>query len=262
MVLAADGWPGWTVFLWVTVAMAGARTAAMALNRIVDAEIDARNPRTAGRELPAGRLRRRDAAALAVAGFTALVIAGAALNPLTLALLPVAMFFLAGYSYTKRFTWLCHAWLGLTIGAAGAGGWIAVTGSFALPAVLLWAGLGLWIAGFDVVYGLLDLRFDREYGISSVPARFGSGAAIAIARAAHVAAFAAFTALVPAAGLALPYGLALLCVGGVLVYQHALLRTREPGDVLRSFNANLWLSSILLGGVVLDLWLRGVSAWP
>ena len=255
MLLAADGWPGWSVFLWVTLAMAGARTAAMALNRWIDAEIDARNPRTASREIPSGRLRRTDAAWLAAGGFVVLAVAGFALNPLTLALLPVAVFFLVTYSFTKRFTWLCHAWLGLTIGAAGAGGWIAVTGAFAWPAVLLWAGLGLWIAGFDVVYALLDLAFDREHAIQSVPARFGRDAAIGIARALHLLAFVTLVALKPVAGLGVPYALALAGVALVLVYQHWLLRTRETGDVLRSFNANLWLSSILLGGVIVDvLW--------
>jgi 4-hydroxybenzoate polyprenyltransferase len=173
MLLAAGGWPGWSVFGWVTLAMAGARTAAMAVNRVVDAELDAQNPRTATREIPAGRMSRRDGMLLALGGFAVLIVAGAALNPLTLALLPVAVAFLVAYSYTKRITWLCHAWLGVTIGAAGAGGWIAVTGSFAWPAILLWLGLGLWIMGFDVIYALMDLEFDRARGVHSIPARFG-----------------------------------------------------------------------------------------
>ena len=260
MLLAANGWPGWGVFLLITLAMAGARTAAMALNRWIDAEIDARNPRTSAREIPAGRLRRSDAAWLAAGGFALLAAAGAALNPLTLALLPVAVFFLVAYSFTKRFTWLCHAWLGLTIGAAGAGGWIAVTGAFSWPAVLLWAGLGLWIAGFDIVYALLDLEFDRQHGIHSVPARFGRDGAIGIARASHLLAFAALAAVGPVAGLGVPYALALVGVAVVLTYQHVLLRTRETGDVLRSFNANLWLSSILLAGVVADVLLGATSS--
>ena len=255
MLLAAGGWPGWSDFLWITLAMAGARTAAMALNRAVDAEIDARNPRTQAREIPAKRLSKVDAYLLAAAGFAALIAAGAALNPLTLALLPVAVFFLVGYSFTKRFTWWCHAWLGLTIGAAGAGGWIAVTGAFAWPAVVLWVGLGLWIAGFDVIYALMDVEFDVREGIHSVPARFGPEAAGWIARGAHALAFAAFTTLTAAPGLGTAYLVSLLGVAGVLVAQHALLRVREPSAALRSFNANLWLSSILLAGVVVDLWL-------
>lgn len=255
MILAAGGWPGWVVFGLVTLAMAGARTAAMALNRVIDAEIDARNPRTAQREIPSGRLTRRDGLLLAGAGFVALIVAGAALNPLTLALLPVAVLFLAGYSFTKRFTWLCHFWLGLTIGAAGAGGWIAVTGSFAWPAVLLWIGLGTWIAGFDIIYALLDLEVDRATGIRSVPARFGRAGAISISRACHAVAFVTLVALGPASGLGTPYAVSLVGVAAVLGYQHYLLRTRDAVDVLKSFNANLWLSSVLLAGVVLDVML-------
>ena len=130
MLLAADGWPGWRVFLLVTLAMVGARTAAMAANRVIDARIDALNPRTAGREIPSGRLTGRDGVVVALLGLAALLLAGALLNPLTLALLPVAVAFLVVYPYTKRFTWACHLWLGVTIGAAAAGGFIAVTGAF------------------------------------------------------------------------------------------------------------------------------------
>lgn len=253
MILAAGGWPGWVVFGLVTLAMAGARTAAMALNRVVDAEIDARNPRTAQREIPSGRLSRADGLWLAAVGFVALIAAGAALNPLTLALLPVAVLFLVGYSFTKRFTWLCHAWLGLTIGAAGAGGWIAVTGSFAWPAVLLWVALGLWVTGFDIIYSLLDHDVDRANGIHSVPARFGRQGAVAIARGCHAASFAGLVWLGLASELGGLYLVGLIGVAAVLIYQHVLLRTRDAGDVLKSFNANLWLSSVLLVGVVLDV---------
>ena len=255
MLLAADGWPGWGDVLWITVAMAGARTAAMALNRAFDAEIDARNPRTKAREIPSKTLSKTDAYLLAAAGFVALIVAGAALNPLTLALLPVAVFFLVGYSFTKRFTWWCHAWLGLTIGAAGAGGWIAVTGSFAWPAVVLWVGLGLWIAGFDVIYALMDVEFDVREGIHSVPARFGPEIAAWIARFVHLLAFGALAALAAWPGLGAAYVVSLVGVGVVLVAQHVLLRVHEPAAALRSFNANLWISSILLAGVVADIWL-------
>ncbi|WP_299427417.1 UbiA-like polyprenyltransferase, partial [uncultured Meiothermus sp.] len=130
MLLAAKGWPGWEVFGWITVAMVGARTSSMALNRLIDQKIDAVNPRTAKRHLPRGVVKPLEVLVLAVVGLLGLVVAAFNLNPLTAQLLPVAVFFLVGYSYTKRFTWLCHFWLGLTIGAATAGGWIAVTGAF------------------------------------------------------------------------------------------------------------------------------------
>jgi 4-hydroxybenzoate polyprenyltransferase len=253
MLLAERAWPGWAVFFWVTLAMVGARTASMALNRVIDAEIDARNPRTASRELPVGTLKKRDGLVLAGAGFALLVLAGWALNPLTLALLPVAVFFLSLYPYTKRFTWLCHYWLGLTIGAAAAGGWIAVTGTFAPGAVALWAGVGLWIAGFDIVYALLDYAFDTRHGVRSVPARFGPGAARRISAVTHVVAWFALAAALPLTGSSWPYLLGLLAVGGVLVVQHQLVRSRDVGDVLRSFNANLYVGAIMLLAIIADL---------
>lgn len=253
MVLAAGGWPGFAVFGWVTLAMVGARTAAMAINRVVDAEIDARNPRTADREIPAGRLGRRDGVALALAGVAAFALAGWALNPLTFALLPVAVAFLVLYPYTKRFTWACHLWLGVTIGAAAAGGWIAVTGAFAAPAVLLWLGAGAWIAGFDVIYALLDLPFDRSHGVHSIPARFGEARALNVTAALHALAFAALAGVGRAAELGWIYGAALVAVGAILIYQQVRARTLEPAAVLRGFNANLWIGALLLAGIALDV---------
>lgn len=254
MVLAARGWPGIATFAWITVAMIGARTAAMAVNRVADAGIDARNPRTADREIPTGRLTRRDGVALTIVGFALLVVAGWALNPLTAALLPVAAAFLILYPWTKRVTWLCHAWLGVTIGAAAAGGAIAVTGRFDLEAVLLWVAVGAWIAGFDVIYALLDLDFDREHGVHSVPARFGVRRAVAISAWAHAVAAAALLALWAVSPLGWTY-LAVVSLGVIplLTAQQALVRRRGAGAALRAFNANLWVSALVLIGVALDL---------
>ena len=257
MTVAADGWPGFATFAWITLAMAGARTAAMAVNRVVDAAIDARNPRTADREIPAGRLSRRDGVILALIGFAALAVAGWALNPLTAALLPVAFAFLTIYPWTKRFTWACHLWLGVTIGAAAAGGAIAVTGRFDLAAVLLWIAVGSWIAGFDVVYALLDLEFDRAHGIHSIPARFGEQRAVRISGAAHLVALAALLALPAATPLGLPYLTVVVAgVAPLLATQQWLVRRRGVGAALRAFNANLWISALVLGGVILDVLLR------
>jgi 4-hydroxybenzoate polyprenyltransferase len=256
MLLAADSFPGWSVFAWITLAMVGARTASMALNRVIDAAIDAQNPRTADREIPAGVLGARDGVLLAVAGFGVLAVAGWALNPLTLALLPVAVVFLALYPYTKRFTWACHAWLGVTVGAAAAGGWIAVTGSFESATLALWAGVALWIGGFDVVYAMLDEAFDRRAGLHSVPARFGVARARSVAIAAHVAAWAAlvWTGLLTGFGAFGWLGLAV--VAGVFVYQHALVARRGAGEALRAFDANLWVGSTVLLAVIVDLLVR------
>ncbi len=257
MTVAADGWPGFTTFAWITLAMAGARTAAMAVNRVVDAAIDARNPRTADREIPAGRLSRRDGVILALIGFAALAVAGWALNPLTAALLPVAFAFLTIYPWTKRFTWACHLWLGVTIGAAAAGGAIAVTGRFDLATVLLWIAVGSWIAGFDVIYALLDLEFDRAHGIHSIPARFGEQRAVRISGAAHLVALAALLALPAVTPLGLPYLTVVVAgVAPLLAAQQWLVRRRGVGASLRAFNANLWISALVLGGVILDVLLR------
>jgi 4-hydroxybenzoate polyprenyltransferase len=253
MLLAADGWPGAIVAGWITLAMVGARTAAMALNRVMDAAIDAANPRTADREIPRGVVARGEAIALAVAGFALLGLAGWALNPLTLALLPVAVVFLALYPTTKRFTWLCHAWLGVSVGAAAAGGWIAVTGSFAPAAWALWAAVALWVGGFDVVYAMLDEPFDRAHGVHSVPARFGALAAHRIAIAAHAAAAVAFAAALVAAGAGPIAWAGLAAVVAVFVHQHRLVARRGAGEALRAFDANLWVGALILAAVVADL---------
>jgi 4-hydroxybenzoate polyprenyltransferase len=253
MLLAANGWPGWVTFFWITLAMVGARTASMALNRVIDARIDAQNPRTAEREIPRGALLKRDGILLAIVSFALLALAGWALNPLTLMLLPVAVFFLSIYPYTKRFTWLCHYVLGLTIGAAAAGGWIAVTGAFAPATFALWAGVGLWIAGFDIIYALLDYDFDVKHGIYSIPARFGGERALTISAVTHLVAWLALGAVLPLARLGYFYATALLVVAGVLIYAHLLVRDKGAGAALASFNANLYVSSIVLLGVVLEL---------
>ena len=257
MLLAAGGWPGWRVFVLVTMAMVGARSAAMALNRVIDARIDAQNPRTRDREIPAGRLSRRDGLLLAALGLLVLGVAGALLNPLTLALLPIAVVFLTLYPYLKRFTWLCHFWLGATIGAAAAGGWIAVTGAFSFTAVALWLAVGTWIAGFDIIYGVLDLTFDRSVGLHSIPARFGVRRALAVSAITHLVSFAALAAVLLWIHLGWPYGVALVATAAVLLYEQVAVRRLEPAVVLRSFNANLVVGLLILLGIVGGLALRG-----
>ncbi len=250
MLLAAGGWPGWRTFLLITLAMIGARTAAMAMNRVIDAGVDRLNPRTQGREIPSGRLGRRDGLVLAAVGLVLLVVAGASLNALTLALLPVATIFLVIYPYLKRFTWLCHFWLGVTIGASAAGGWIAVTGTFAPTAVALWLAVGAWIAGFDIIYAVLDVPFDRRTGLHSVPARYGVGRALVISAITHAVAFLALAAVLVWMHLGWPYAVALAATGAVLLYEQVAVRREDVGDVLRSFNANLVVGVLMLLGIV------------
>ncbi len=254
MLIAAGGWPGWREFLLITLAMVGARTAAMAANRVIDARIDAMNPRTSGREIPSGRLSGAVGWWTTLIGLALLVVAGALLNRLTLLLLPVAVFFLILYPYTKRFTWACHLWLGITIGAAAAGGYIAISGAFASEAWLLWLGVGAWVAGFDVVYAILDLEFDRAHGVHSIPARFGLRGALVWALALHVIALAAFLLVPLHVSLGWPYLAAVLLTAAVLGWQHLALRKRDVGEVLTAFNANLVIGAIMLAGIAFGLW--------
>lgn len=253
MLLAAKGWPGWEVFGWVTVAMVGARTGAMALNRLIDRAIDAANPRTAGRHLPRGLVKPAEVLALAVVGLLLLTLAAYNLNPLTAQLLPVAVFFLVGYSYTKRFTWLCHFWLGLTIGAAAAGGWIAVSGAFEPALFALWAGTAFWLAGFDILYATQDYQFDRENGIYSVPARFGLPTALRIAQVCHALTFGFFLLTGLLSGAGWPYFLGVLAVGAVLWYEHQLVRPDDLSRVDQAFfQANVVVSLGMLAVILLD----------
>jgi len=251
MVLAADGWPGWPTLLWVTLAMAGARTLAMAVNRLADRFIDAANPRTARRHLPAGLLTPAPVAGAAVAAGALLLLSAYMLNPLCLVLAPLAVVFLVGYSYTKRFTWLSHWILGFTDGIAAAGGWIAVRGAFAPPVYVLWFALTVWIAGFDLIYACQDVEFDRRTGLHSVPARFGIPAALATARACHVLTIAAFALLGWMMGLGWLYWLGVAVVAGLLVYEHSLV---SPGDLSRLdvafFNVNGYIAVILFLAVI------------
>lgn len=251
MILAAHGWPGWHAFTWITVAMVAARTLAMAFNRVADREIDAENPRTAGRALPRGLLRTRHALLACAASLVALVVAAWQLNPLCLQLLPLAGLALIGYSYTKRFTWLSHALLGITDGIAVSGAWIAATGRLDLTAFVLWFAVSAWIAGFDLIYACQDVEFDRARGLHSFPARFGIAAALRWARLSHLLAWLALAAVGILAWLGWPYWLGLLVVAALFVHEHLIV---SPDDLSRLnvafFNVNGYISVITLASMV------------
>ncbi len=247
MVLAARGLPTlWQVF-WITVAMAAARTLAFAVNRWADRELDARNPRTAGRPLPRGLIAPR--VVLGIAGLALVVFEVAAwqLNPACLALSPFAVFFLVLYSYTKRFTWLSHWVLGFDDGMAAPGAWLAVTGSLASPVpFMLWLAVTTWIAGFDLIYACQDYEVDVREGLQSVPARFGIATALRWARINH-----ALTGLALAAvGLLMPLGIAYwagwLAAVGLLAYENSIVK---PDDLSRLdlafFNVNGYISILV-----------------
>ncbi|THF86150.1 4-hydroxybenzoate octaprenyltransferase [Deinococcus sp. KSM4-11] len=248
------GWPGWHTLLWVTVAMAAARTAAMGANRVIDRFIDARNPRTALREVPAGKVSPAQAWALVVVSLVLLAVASAQLNPLCLLLMPLAVVFLIGYPYTKRFTWLCHVWLGITDGAAAAGGWIAVTGHFAPGAWALWAVVIFWMVGLDVIYATMDYAFDVANGIQSIPARFGIPAALRIAAVSHALTFAGLLLVGVVTGASFWYVLAALIMGAILLYEHRIVNPQDLGRVnVAFFDANMWLALTMLAGVIVDV---------
>ena len=257
LMLAANGRFNAAVWFWVTIAMVGARTAAMALNRLIDWQIDALNPRTADRHLPRGLVKPWETLLLALIGFGLLTWAALNLNTLTARLLPVAVFFLTSYSYTKRFTWTCHFWLGLTIGAAAAGGWIAETGSFAPGAFLLWAAVAFWIAGFDILYATQDYDFDRSHQVHSLPARFGIPTALKISRWLHLATWALFVLAGLAAGAGVWYYAGVLIVGLVLIYEHRLVKPNDLSRINQAFfEANVVISTSMFLFTLIDILTR------
>ncbi len=247
MVLAARGWPGWRSFLWITVAMAAARTFAFAVNRWADRSYDARNPRTRNRPLPKGQISPRAVLAMAAVALTLLIVAAAQLNAFVLALSPGAVIFLAGYSYTKRFTWASHWVLGATDGMAVAGAWAAVTSSLAHPAPwLLWLAVTVWIAGFDLIYACQDTEFDRAERLHSFPARFGNAAALTWAKINHLLTVAALAAAGWSLGLAWPFWLGLVGVAGLLWYENSLVQPDDLSRVnLAFFNVNGYISVLV-----------------
>ena len=224
------GWPAPRVWLWVLVAMVAARTAAMTFNRLADQEIDAANPRTAGRALPAGRLSRRFAWGVLAGSAALFFAAAAALNPLCLALAAPALAVLLGYSYTKRFTALAHLWLGFALGISPIGAWAAATGRLAVPPLVLGLGVMAWVAGFDIIYSLQDEAFDRAHGLYSIPARLGAARALTVARLLHAVAVVCFLAFAVLAGGG-PWRLAAVALAAaLLLWQHRLVR---PDDLSR-----------------------------
>jgi 4-hydroxybenzoate polyprenyltransferase len=240
--LAVDGLPSGRDFLWITVAMVGARSLAMALNRLIDAAIDARNPRTAGRELPRGALAPWQVASFALASLGVFLVAVYQLAPIVRFLWPIPVAAFVVYPYLKRVTWLSHLWLGAVDGLAPVGAWAAVTNSLPWQAWALGAAVAAWVAGFDMLYSLFDLDVDRRQSLHSLPARFGVRAAFAGARGCH-AATVAFLAL---AGLGLSVGalywLGVAAVALLLLYEHSLV---SPADWTRLDTAFFTMNGVI-----------------
>ena len=243
---ARDGFR-WPQLAWIVLAMVGARSAAMGFNRLADHAIDAKNPRTASRELPAGVLGRGEVWALVLLSAAALVFAAAMLNPLCLALSPVALAVVFGYSYTKRFTALSHLVLGLALAIAPVGAWLAIRGAFSPIPVLIGCAVLFWVAGFDVIYACQDADFDRASGLHSLPARLGIARALALARAFHVAAVALLAAAYPLAGIHPLYLGGVIVIAAILLYEHTLVRADDLSRVDAAFfTMNGWVSVLYL----------------
>jgi 4-hydroxybenzoate polyprenyltransferase len=231
--LAAEGAPSGGDLLFITIAMAGARSLAMALNRLVDAELDARNPRTADRELPAGLLSRAQVIVFAGLSLAVFLAAVWQLDPLVRYLWPIPVAGFVVYPYLKRWSWLSHLWLGAVDGLAPVGGWVAVTGELPLEAWLLGAAVACWVAGFDLFYSLLDLDVDRREGLHSWATRFGVRGVFAGARVLHTATVVLVAVAGAMLGVGPFYWAGVAVLAGLLAYEHSLIR---PDD-LRRLNA-------------------------
>ena len=252
-ILAAGQVPDAQLLAWITVAMVGARSLAMALNRLIDAGIDARNPRTARRELPAGLLTPVQVGAFAAASLAVFLVAVWQLPPVTHILWPIPVAGFVIYPYLKRFTWLCHPFLGAVDGLAPVGGWIAVTGTVEWQPFLLGGAVALWIGGFDIIYATMDLEIDRREDLHSIPRRFGVGTALLITRIAHAGSVALLIWLGINLGLGPFYWLGLAVVAVLLAYENSIVSEDDLSRVDMAFlQMNGVIAMVFLAGVLAD----------
>lgn len=250
MLLASGkNWPSAITFFWCAIALLGARSAAMSLNRLIDWRIDALNPRTANRPIPSGKISPQTTLWLSILGFGLLALAALNLPKICLYLLPVAVLWLSFYSYCKRFTWLCHWVLGIALGGAVLGGWIAVSGKVEWTPIILASAVALWVAGFDILYALQDLDFDKKNNLFSVPTRFGMAKSLWIARICHLACLILFIWCgfwLKALGQYFMFGYWVACVIALLglVQQHIIIARDQNKIEAVFFTANALISSL------------------
>jgi 4-hydroxybenzoate polyprenyltransferase len=253
-VLGARGLPPIFTLILMAVAFTAARASAMAFNRIADRHLDAQNPRTVDREIPSGTLSVSQVWGLVLVSIAVFLITSWAINPLCGKLAPFALVVLLGYSYTKRFTHLCHYLLGLALGIAPVAGWIAVTGTVAAAPIVLGFGVMLWTAGFDTLYACQDVEFDRNMGLHSIPAKLGTKKALKIAALSHVAAFLLFILAGALTSLGVGFYLFSTITGGLLIWEHRLI---TPDDLthldMAFFKVNSLVSASLLLAVIAGL---------
>jgi 4-hydroxybenzoate polyprenyltransferase len=251
---AERGWPGWRTFLLIVAAMVCARTAAMGFNRIVDRKFDALNPRTAQRHLPKGRIRQGSAWVLVCLSATGFLVVTWFINPICFYLSPVALFVVCFYSYTKRFTDYSHLFLGLALGIAPLGAWLAVRGELDWPPVVLAAAVVLWLVGFDIIYATQDHEFDKAQGLRSLPARLGIPTSLRVARVAHAMMAILLLAFGLISNLHMPYYLGLAIILICLAVQHVLARKQDPVSLNAAFfRMNAIISAVFLGAVAVDV---------
>ncbi len=252
--VAAGGSPAWSTVGWVTLAMVGARTSGMAINRLIDRPIDQLNPRTLNWPTSTGRVKGSLLLLIAAAGAAALFTASGRLNPLCLALSPAVFFLLTAYPYLKRFTWACHFGLGMVLGSAPVGGWLAVTGRWDPIVLPLFFGVLFWVAGFDILYALLDLDFDRRHGVYSIPQRFGLHRALIISRLCHFAAVFSFGWFGFVAGQKAWFLAGLTVMAGLLFYEHCLVSPVRLNRINKAFfTVNGWVSVSFFLFTLMDL---------
>ncbi|ADZ84212.1 UbiA-like polyprenyltransferase [Cellulosilyticum lentocellum] len=248
MLLAAEGLPSLDTMFWILVAFMGARTGANAINRVIDAEIDAKNARTANRQIPSGLMNKKEVIIFTMICFVVMVLGALQLNTLCFILSPLAIFLMTIYSYTKRFTWACHLVLGITSAAAPVGAWLAVTGKISLLPLLMGAANTLWVAGFDVIYGAQDYEFDKAHGIHSIPARFGVRKALMIARVFHALAWVILVAIgLMSKQLNVIYEIGMLVIGILFIIEHKLVSPDNLTNVkIASYQINQVISIVFL----------------
>ncbi|MCC3380906.1 UbiA-like polyprenyltransferase [Paenibacillus farraposensis] len=256
-VVVTGGLPSWPQVGWILLAMVGARSAAFGFNRMIDRVIDGKNPRTAGRAIPAGLLKSSEVIVFIIVSLLLLFWASFKLSPLAFKLFPLAFFMLVFYSYTKRFTWLCHIVLGLTIGLAPLGAWVAVTGQIDWISIVLYLTIAFWTAGFDVIYACQDVDFDQREGVYSIPARFGVAGALNIARAFHVMTAVGFIALFFIADLSWWYLAGMLISYIILFYEHYIVSPKDLSRLQTAFfTMNGALSIVVFVFTLVDLVVR------
>ncbi len=245
--LASPEIPGLLTIAFTVLAFAGARAAAMTLNRLIDSKIDARNPRTKERAIPQGRISKRSAIVGALLSFSIMLLAASQLPTICLQLSPIAIVWLSFYSFTKRFTWLCHIVLGIALGGAALGGWVAAGGSLALAAPwILSIAVTTWVAGFDIIYACQDVEFDRNEQLHSMPSRFGIGPALTISRALHVVTVSALFLLSRFIHFGWPYWVGLALVAAMLIFEHSIVKEDDLSRVNAAFFTVNGIVSILV----------------